>query len=786
MFRGRFPPVYVLVTAVVLAILLAFWFSLPDSLFGDPFSTVLEDRRGELLGARIADDGQWRFPPADSIPYKYRQCLIQYEDRYFYHHPGVNPLSLIRALLQNAKAGEVISGGSTISMQVIRLSRKGKSRTVTEKLIEILLAFRLELTHSKDQILNLYASHAPYGGNVVGLDAASWRYFGRSPDRLTWAEAATLAVLPNSPSLIHPGRNRMLLVEKRDRLLDLLRERGILDSLDAALAMMEPLPGAPLPLPSLAPHLLDHVYMNYRGQRIRSTLDAGLQQKVSDMVNAHHRYLQYNEIHNAACLVLETMSGEVLAYVGNTGTAEGREHSPDVDIIRSPRSTGSILKPLLFCLMLEEGEILTGTLVPDVPTQYTGYSPKNFSMQYDGAVPARRALARSLNVPAVRMLQSYGMERFYQRLRDLGMQTLYFPADHYGLSLILGGAEGTLWWITGMYASMGRILGNYNRTGGYNEQDMHAPVFLESAAADGSSSYGKNPHSLSAASIWLTFQSLIEVNRPESQAGWSAFESGQKIAWKTGTSFGFRDGWAAGTSPAYTVGVWAGNADGEGRPSLTGISAAAPLLFEVFSILPAGPWFSPPLDELFPAEVCRLSGCLPGPYCPETETIMVCEKGLLSAPCPYHRLVHLTPDGRYRVNSDCMDTRDMKHESWFVLPPLQEWYYRSRNPQYRVLPELHPDCIGKENVEQMEMIYPRHSARVYVPRELDGSRGEIILEAAHRNESIRIYWHLDETYLGITRHIHQMGISPDKGMHTLTLVDESGNTLVHRFEVVDR
>lgn len=779
-------PGYIIAGGFALVIFLLFWFLLPEPLFNDPFSTVLEDRHGELLGARIADDGQWRFPSPDTVPDKYKQSLIQFEDRYFYYHRGCNPFALARALRQNLKAGRVVSGGSTISMQVIRLSRKRSSRTILEKFTEIILAARLELTNSKEEILSLYSSHAPYGGNVVGLDAASWRYFARSPDRLSWAESAVLAVLPNAPSLIHPGRNRSLLMDKRNRLLERLHEYGLLDSLSCSLAKLEPLPAEPLPLPSLAPHLLDHVYINARGQRIRSTLDARLQQMVNNIVEEHHILLKYNEIHNASCLIIETLSAEVLAYVGNTMNPDRPEYAGDVDLIRSPRSTGSILKPALFCLMLEEGEILTGSLVPDIPTHYTGYSPKNFTLRYDGAVPARRALARSLNIPAVRMLQSFGLERFYHRLKELGMETLRFPASHYGLSLILGGAEGNLWWITGMYASMGRILEHFNESGTYFKEDIHPPCFVKGDPPGVSMGTTENPHPYSAASVWLTFQSLIEVNRPESQAGWKSFASSGKIAWKTGTSFGFRDAWAVGTSPSYTVGVWVGNADGEGRPGLTGSSVAAPLLFDVFSILPGDSWFQAPLDELFPVSVCRQSGYLPGPHCLERDTVWVTEKGLLSKPCSYHLSVHLTGDGRYRVNSDCMDTKKMKHESWFVLPPVQEWYYRSRNPDYRILPELHPECAENGDITFMEMIYPRHSARVYVPRELDGSVGEIILESAHRRPSVLIHWHLNDKYLGSTRYIHQMGISPEKGLYTLTLVDERGNTLIRHFEVVDK
>lgn len=764
-----------------------FWISIPRPLFNDPYSTVLLDRNGELLGARIAEDGQWRFPPVDSLPDKYKQAAIQFEDRFFYYHPGVNPISLFRALLQNITKGEVVSGGSTLSMQVIRLARKGKSRTIPEKIIEIILASRLELTMSKKEILCLYASHAPFGGNVVGIDAASWRYYGRPSEQLSWAETATLAVLPNAPSLIHPGKNRSMLIKKRNLLLEKLRKKGLLDSLDCELAKLEALPDKPLPLPVHAPHLMDRVYFQNHGTRLHSSLDASLQQRVNRIIEEHNKQLKHNNIHNACCLVLDTPTGEVMAYVGNTANPGQPEFGGDVDIIKAPRSTGSILKPILYCLMLEEGEILPGTLVPDIPTQYTGYSPKNFTLTYDGAVPARRALARSLNIPAVRMLQTHGFERFYYQLERLGIHTLRFPASHYGLSLILGGAEGSLWDITGIYASMGRVLDRYNQSGQYLPHDIHPPVYHYDDKKIKQVSEGSidNMHPYSAASVWLTFQSLLEVNRPSTQAGWKSFSSSGKIAWKTGTSFGFRDGWAIGTSPDFTIGIWVGNADGEGRPGLTGIAVAAPILFDVFNILPRSNWFQTPVDELYPVAVCHQSGHLPGPFCPTIDTIYIPASGNSSAPCPYHRKIHLSPDGRYRVNSNCRTVLNMRHESWFVLPPAQEWYYRANNPDYRTLPPIHPDCISMDDIEFMEMIYPRHSARIYVPREMDGSKGEIILEAAHRHPSSQIYWHLNEKFLGTTRHIHKLGITPQKGSYLLTLVDENGCSLIHKFEIVD-
>lgn len=764
-----------------------YWFSLSRSLFNDPYSTVLLDKNGDLLGARIAEDGQWRFPPVDSLPDKYKKAAILFEDRFFYYHPGVNPLSLCRALLQNLKQGEIVSGGSTLTMQVIRLSRKGKSRTIHEKIIEIILASRLELTRSKEDILLLYASHAPFGGNVVGIDAASWRYYGRPPEQLSWAETTTLAVLPNAPSLIHPGKNRLLLIQKRNRLLENLKNKGLIDSLDYELAKLEDLPDKPFPLPAQTPHLMDRAYMRNRGTKVYSSIDASLQERVNMIIEEHHNQLINNGIHNACCLVLNTRTSEVVCYVGNTNNKGQPEFGGDVDIIMAARSTGSILKPILYCLMLEEGEILPGTLIPDIPTQYTGYSPKNFTLTYDGAVPARRALARSLNIPAVRMLQTHGLERFYYQLNELGLHTLRFPASHYGLSLILGGAEGSLWEITGIYASMGRVLNQYNDSVQYFANDIHPPRYSVSQQQIRQADKGTAEpiHPFSAASVWLTFQSLIDVNRPYTQAGWKSFSSSGNIAWKTGTSFGFRDGWAIGTSPDFTIGVWVGNADGEGRPGLTGIATAAPILFDVFSILPQSSWFRSPDNELFPVAVCPKSGHLPGPFCPMTDTIYVPESAKTSEPCPFHKKIHLSSDGRFRVNSECRTISDMRHESWFVLPPAQELYYRAKNPDYRVLPPIHPDCIHGDEITFMEMIYPRHSARIYVPREMDGTPGEIVLEAAHRHPSSQIYWHLNETFIGTTRHIHKLGITPRKGRYLLTLVDQNGYTLAHEFDVVD-
>ena len=379
-------------------LLVCYLFSLPRTLFDSPYSTLVTDRNKELLGARIASDGQWRFPPTPTVPEKYKQCVIEFEDRHFYSHPGVNPFSIGRAVLQNARAGRIVSGGSTLTMQAVRLMRQNK-RTYFEKAIEIILATRLELSHSKEEILALYASHAPMGGNVVGIDAASWRYFGHGSASLSWGEAAVLAVLPNSPALMHFGRDRVGLQQKRDRLLRRLYDNGILEQTDYELALLEPLPHQPLPLPQIAPHLVTHAYLQSPGNHIQSTVDKHLQLQVEEVLRLWNAEFSQNNIFNLAALVVDLETNEVLSYNGNVGFGS-QIHGNQVDIIQSPRSTGSILKPFLYSAMLEEGSLLPTELIPDVPININGFAPKNYSLGYDGAVHAdRRWLVRSMYLP---------------------------------------------------------------------------------------------------------------------------------------------------------------------------------------------------------------------------------------------------------------------------------------------------------------------------------------------------------------------------------------------------
>ena len=762
----------------LVALVIGFLF-VPAPLPLDPMASVVYSRDGQLLGARIARDQQWRFPELDTVPEKFEKALLLFEDQHFYYHPGVNPISLMRALVSNIKNGRVVSGGSTITMQLIRIGLNNPARTLWQKSKEIVMALKMDLLYSKEEILRKYSSHAPFGGNVVGLEAASWRYYGRHPNELSWAEAATMAVLPNAPSLIRPGKNMNRLLTKRNRLLKRLCKHGDIDSLQYELSLMEPLPIQPYPLPRGASHMVEHVVKMHPGEKIVSTLDKELQRKVGDIVDRHHKHLSGNEIYNMAAIVVKISTGEVLSYVGNTKSKGHTEHGCDVDIIRAPRSSGSVLKPFLYAMMMDKGEILPHTLVADIPTQIHGYSPKNYNLNYDGAVPASHVISRSLNVPSVRMLQDFGVGRFLEGLRKFQFSHMGFSADHYGLSLILGGAETSLWDLAGAYCSMGRILKNYSsHYARYRKADIHAPVLLKKEVENVKSyRFTDNNQLLEAGAIWFALEAMRKVNRPDNQLGWEAFSSSHNVAWKTGTSFGFRDAWALGLSGEYFVGVWAGNADGEGRPGLTGVTAAAPVMFDIFDLMPKSSWFEKPFEDLESIPICHESGYRASPVCPHVDTLEIPLSGVKTDACPFHHLIHLDPQQRYRVTAHCVKPRDMVHKAWFVLPPAWGWYYKRKNPLYRPLPSFMPGCEGDNDVAMMQFVFPAPGAQIYIPRDLDGKMQQVVFSIAHRHPQTRIFWHLDNQYLGQTQELHQMQLFASSGQHTITAVDEAGNTI---------
>lgn len=759
--------IFILITILVIAYI----FCLPRQLFHVPYSTVVTDRNGELLGARIASDGQWRFPPRNTTPEKIKQCLITFEDRHFYHHWGVNPVSTGRAAYQNLKNKRIVSGGSTLTMQTIRLARN-KSRTFGEKFIEMILATRLEFRASKEKILSMYVSHAPFGGNVVGLDAAAWRYFGHSAEELSWAEAAMLAVLPNAPAMIHLSKSRQSLLNKRNRLLKQLYGRKIIDSSTYELAISEPLPDEPHPLPQIAPHLVSRFYQERNGKYSVSTIDRGIQTQIENAAERWSNEFNRSDIRNLAILVIDIQTNQVVAYCGNVNFKR-KQSGNQVDVIQAPRSTGSILKPFLYYAMLQEGSLLPHTLLPDIPININGFTPQNFSLQFEGAVPASEALARSLNIPAVTMLQKYGAPKFHTFLRQIGLKTINRPASHYGLSLILGGAEATLWDVTNTYAYMGRSLLQLPQT--------ECSLLLSDSENSEAVTSAKTTDIFQPGAVWQTFNALTEVNRPE-EIDWKSIPSMHPIAWKTGTSHGFRDAWAVGVTPHYAIGVWVGNATGEGKPGLVGARTAGPVLFDIFSLLPPTQWFKRPGNVFVKTEVCRKSRHLKGRFCEETDTLLILPAGLKTEACPYHHLITLSADETHRIYENCANLEPTIQKSWFTLPPVWEWYYRQHHPEYSPLPPFKPGC-GEDALQPMQFIYPPMNARIVLPKQMDGSPGYMTAELAHGNPATTIFWHLDNTYLTQTQDFHKISLQPTPGKHSLTAVDSAGNTVTTTFYI---
>ncbi len=767
-------------STIVFILLVVYYFSLPRTLFKEPYATVIESNNGELLAAKIARDGQWRFPAKDSVPNKFKKCIVYYEDEHFYHHFGFNPVAMYKAFQQNKNAKKIVRGGSTLTQQVIRLSRNHKERTYYEKVIEMILATRLEFRYSKEKILELYTAHAPFGGNVVGLEMASWRYFGVQSQQLSWAESATLAVLPNAPSLIYPGKNQQKLRVKRNALLLKLFNEKIIDKMTFQLSVNEPLPQKPYNLPQIAPHLLQRIAKSEEGKRIKTTIDISLQNRINQITNYYYNQYKQNEVHNMAIIVIDVQNRNIISYVGNTPT--DKEHDKDVDVISAPRSTGSILKPLLFASMLDDGEILPNTLVPDIPTQISGYAPENFSLTFDGAVPAQRALSRSLNIPAVLMLQDHGVNNFYELLQKFKLKNINKRPDHYGLSLILGGAESNLWDLCRTYANLSSTLNYYNSSKGKYRTNEFTELNYQSDFRQNYGEISNQKTIVGAGSIFLTYNAMKEVNRPQGDEAWKFYDSSLEIAWKTGTSFGNRDAWAIGTNSRYVVGVWVGNASGEGRPQLTGVESAAPILFDVFNLLPRKSWFQTPLNDLEYAEVCTKSGYLAQEDCPKTKQLIP-RNGTKTAICPYHKLVHLNATEQYRVNSSCEKINQIVNKKWFVLPPVMEWYYKNNHIDYKPLPPFRSDCQQTQQAS-MDFIYPKNNSKIYLTKDFNSKIQPVILKVAHTNKEAKLYWYVDNQFKGTTQTFHEMQIEANTGFHYITVEDDFGNEITRKVEMV--
>lgn len=760
---------------LLIIVLQCVWHFQDPPVFRSSYARVLFSEEGQLLSARVADDEQWRFPEIQRCPDKFKQCILTFEDQRFYQHWGIDPLAVVRAFRQNLHSGQIVSGASTISMQLSRLMNP-KERSWWNKMKESWKALQLESVYSKEEILALYVSHAPFGGNVVGLSAASWRYFGIPPDQLSWGQAASLAVLPNAPSVIHPGKNDSLFLHKRNNLLTDLLKNECIDSLIWKSARSEPLPLRPLPLEDLAPHAL--AYVSSASQvsgAFQTHLDASLQKSVRQLLSNHQKRLKGLGVHNAAVLICETKTGAILAYHGNYATLEA-EHAPWVDHVQSYRSSGSILKPFLYSHMIDEGLMMPKQWLQDQPMSFQSFRPENFHKGYAGMVAADEALQKSLNLPFVYLLQQYGYAKFYDQLKKWGVRSLNRSAEHYGLSLILGGAEVSLFDMVNAYRTMGHL------TTFYTENSAEQPEFLGPIhLLQKEDSLRQTPHTpwIGAGAISLTLRALSQLQRPNQFSNWKKFDQMGSYAWKTGTSIGFRDAWAIATSPEFTIGIWVGNSDGEGKYGLTGFEAAAPILFDVSRLLPVQIQFELAYDDLIQKEVCSITQYPAQRFCPR-DTQWVPRAPSYTLSCPHHQTLWLNEENQ-RVNRNCCKN-DIRQDTALFVSPETAFYLKKKRPELPYAAEWSKECMPEG--DPMAWIYPKKASQLILYRDENGATSPLLFELHHLNPKEEILWHINGSYYKKTFEPHRITVSPSTDLIRVSAIDESGHSLNAQFSII--
>ena len=569
-----------------LGVLISFYHTLKpkEDLFESAYSKSVFDRNGALLSVFLNKQEQWHLKSPHSPSTKLRLAVLTYEDKHFEKHFGIDIFALLRSAKNNLTSPKRM-GGSTISMQVVKLYTNAP-RTLSNKINELFQTLALECAYSKDEILSMYLNNAPYGGNIVGYHSASLLYFGKDSRSLTWAESALLAVLPNAPGLLNLHKNTQILQNKRDALLIKLHKKGYFDETILALALKEPLPQAKISYHNIAPHLSVRLASSQQENNIITTIDKNLQMRLESTIKQYHKKLYPQGILNLAALLVDTQSGEILGYVGSQDFLDIQNYG-QIDGVRALRSPGSLLKPFLYALSIDEGLIAPQSLLIDVPLFFANFNPQNAQKNYQGLTQAQYALQKSLNVPFVKLLQIYGYEKFFFKLQDMAHLKPSNPY-RYGLSFILGSKEVSMLQIARLY----RGLGNYGAFGDLS--------FLANKPPKPTQQY------LTKGSAYLTLQTLKELER---EGILDFYKDKMVFSWKSGTSYGRKDAWAAGTSPKYTIVVWVGNFDGKPNPNIMGVKTAGTLLFEILSLLPDNHInFALPAEELSYIEVDRLSG----------------------------------------------------------------------------------------------------------------------------------------------------------------------------------
>ncbi len=761
---------WILAPAVVILLLftvLDMLFPIPAESLHPASSTVVFDRNGMILRVSLAPDDMFRMPvQLDGIADALKDAVLAYEDRHFYRHFGINPISVIRAAVVDIKAGGFVQGASTITMQVARMIEP-KERTICSKLIEVFRAIQLELRYSKDEILAFYLNHAPYGGNIVGVGAASYLYFDESPRQLSIGDAALLAAIPNSPSKLRPDVNHDAALRARAKVLRILEDQGRITPAQKAEALSEQVPARRYSLPFEIPHLSTHILMKNPGAEcLVTTIDAGVQELAEDMLQTRLAPLRGKGIGNGAVVVIDNETRDVLALVGSQDFFD-EEADGQVNGAMAPRSPGSALKPFVYALGLDRGLISQHSLLYDVPVDYSGYTPENYDACYSGAVTVREALIRSLNVPAVNLSARLGEGGIHAFLKRAGISTLPNPQEYYGLSLVLGGCEVTLLELTNLYAG----LANGGRFRDYR--------ILMTESCD------RHLELLSPEACYILSEMLAELRRPDLPSVWEWSVDMPKVAWKTGTSYGRRDAWSIGYTPRYTVGVWVGNFDGSGVPELVGAEAAAPVLFGIIGSLEKNSrsgWFVEPagVDH---RQVCSVSGMPLSEHCSTARDELFIPGVSPYQKCNIHKKILVDKETGYRLCRYCRVGRECDErivEQWPA--EIATWLQRNGYPVDDI-PEHYPGCprimAGSAPLINSPSVDCHYKLRHNVALEYQ----KILLDASVSNHSEKIYWFLDNELIFSGPSVERVFILPTVGVHTIVCSDDEGRSSEVKFTV---
>jgi penicillin-binding protein 1C len=750
-------------TRVIADVVFVTWtvFALADAMlpihFRVHYSPAVYDAEGRVLAAYLSADEKWRFH-AVAVPTALKKAIVHKEDKRFYFHPGVDALAALRAAAMNLVTGKRTSGASTITMQVVRLLYPGP-RTYAGKLFEAFYALRLEYRLTKEQILGLYFDLLPYGGNIEGVEAAARFYFQKETTALSPAQLTVLCVLPNRPNGLRPDRRGEELMRARNRWLDKFKSAGIWSDETVERAKIEPLSARRRPLQILAPHFCRKAVSEaHDAKRITTTLVASLQARAQECIKSHVRRLKYYRIGNAAAVVVENRSRAIRAYVGSAdfddAAADGQ-----VDGAAAVRSPGSALKPLIYALAMERG-LTPKRMLLDAPANFGGFRPENYDRRYRGPVSAEEALAQSLNIPAVELLEQIGMRAFTETLIAAGFEQIGKDAPKLGLAAALGGCGVRLTEMAGLYAAIADG-GRWRPLRGYSHDLAAAPTTL-----------------FSESTAQIIGEILRRRDRPDLPAAFTEAADAPQISWKTGTSYGRRDAWACGFSAKYTIAVWTGNFNGDPSPYLTGADVAVPILFDLFSLVEPRHTSTHPRPIAVPRrEVCSHTGLPPGPFC--ASTVMDVYVKPTAPVCEHRKEFWVSQDGKVSYCPEC------KPESGAVKRIYENWpaawaAYFEREKLKKNFPPPHFSACPKQGDSQTRIVFPTHGASIF----LMGKKQKFRAQAYPDARSHTVHWFLNDVYVGASSGGESPEISPDNaGKHKLTVRDDLGGKHSVTFDV---